>query len=614
MKLKTRLSVFLALVLIILTALIIVAVSIGFRNFGIYSAKEKAYVASNLVRDGLTSHMVSGTMDKRHYFMEKIGATSDIKDLWIVRSQSVLEQYGAGFESNNTHDIIDSRVFETGKSVEILNESWDEVDLRITIPYIATPECMQCHIANRGDVLGVVNMRFDITNTRDVATRTIFWIAVISLVVLLVVILAANYYADEYLQLFESIMRSIKAAHDGDFTQQIMTKIKDEGGKLAHFLNSLTAHLNQVVSDIDKKISVLIGNVYDIHERNPLNRVGVIVDSLVDIYNFKKTIESDRDKDEIYSHLLMISQRIAGEGAECALFEMNAHKETPILVDSSRQGWFCEIKGDPLVCADCRALRSGSAVFSDEFSDICKYFKNSAEVFYACLPFRMTGEKTLLLTISVRTREEIEHIKAENFRLFNYFEAARPVLESRYLTQVLQESNLRDGLTGLYNRKFLDEFIEHITHQATRANAPYALLALDIDFFKMVNDAYGHDIGDVVLKGFAETLASSIREADVAVRQGGEEFLVLLFNADEENAMRIAEKIREKFASRSFAVQGGSIVKTVSIGVAMFPSDAEKMWRAIKFADIALYKAKNSGRNRVIRFTQDMVKDNGEEY
>jgi diguanylate cyclase (GGDEF)-like protein len=605
----------LILTLLTLTLTVTVIVGLNFRKFAIRNSIDKANAAATLVRDGLTAHMVNEIMDKRHYFMERIGAMRDVKQIWVVRADSVAQQYGAGFEGAKSKDEIDAKVLSEGKSAFEVAETTSSVHLRVTIPYVATPECLQCHVGGRGETLGAVSMIMDVSEMRNGGLATIARICIISLLVAIAAALITNRWLNRYLELFEALTQAIKKGHEGDFSSQISTSLTEESGKLAEQLNSLYAKLRGTVAQIDNRIAILIGGAaHKTEHQNPLVRAKEIVDSLVDIYKFKKTIEIDRDKSEIYEHLIDIIRKIVGDGNDFALFETSIAKSKSELLYANSERICCAAHGEEALCDECRALRSQSAVFSDDFSHACAHFTADDGRVFMCMPYRVTEEIALLLRVSTANAADMERIKTEIATLRNYFDAARPVLESRYLTRVLQESNLRDGLTGLYNRKFLNEFIDHIARQASRTRSPYALLALDIDYFKMVNDTYGHDVGDVVIKELADVMTSSIREADIAVRQGGEEFLVMLFNAAEEGAISVAEKIREKFAARSFSAgTGATFSKTVSIGVAFYPQDADGMWRAIKLADIALYKAKDGGRNRVVQYTLDMGSQ-GEAY
>ena len=173
----------------------------------------------------------------------------------------------------------------------------------------------------------------------------------------------------------------------------------------------------------------------------------------------------------------------------------------------------------------------------------------------------------------------------------------------------LKDSAFRDGLTGLYNRKFLDEHTKKLIPQAKRDEFSVGVLMLDMDHFKAVNDEYGHDIGDKVLKELALILVDTVRESDLVIRYGGEEFIVLLVGVNsEQDAINVAHKIGQKVRENEIDVYAGAkLKKTVSIGLSMFPADSTNFNSVMKNADIALYEAKSTGRDRLVRFKEEQV-------
>jgi diguanylate cyclase (GGDEF)-like protein len=186
------------------------------------------------------------------------------------------------------------------------------------------------------------------------------------------------------------------------------------------------------------------------------------------------------------------------------------------------------------------------------------------------------------------------------------------VIETKQLMSTLRESSLVDGLTGLYNRRFLQDHSNQIIAGVLRRKKQISLLMCDMDYFKQVNDEHGHDIGDLVLKDTSHILKNSIRESDVVIRFGGEEFLILLIDTDPDYGIQVAQKIRENIENYKFkSSKGGILKKTLSIGVSEFPKDTDGFWQAIKFADVALYRAKDTGRNKAIRFTSDLWEESG---
>ena len=127
----------------------------------------------------------------------------------------------------------------------------------------------------------------------------------------------------------------------------------------------------------------------------------------------------------------------------------------------------------------------------------------------------------------------------------------------------------------------------------------------DLDYFKSINDKYGHDAGDIVLKETAKLLVSNVRKSDLVVRFGGEEFLILLVDVKKGESVRVADKLRSIIETHEFKIPQGGVKRTISIGVSEFPIDTGAIWEAIKFADVALYKAKELGRNKVVRFKRE---------
>ena len=171
------------------------------------------------------------------------------------------------------------------------------------------------------------------------------------------------------------------------------------------------------------------------------------------------------------------------------------------------------------------------------------------------------------------------------------------------LNDKLRQISLTDGLTQIENRRSLELHLHEMWQHSMRLHEPIALIICDIDKFKAVNDNYGHQAGDSVLKEFAQLLKSEAREIDRVGRYGGEEFLLILSGTVLDAAVTFAERLREKVEGHTFTYDGGTLRRTMSCGVAASPhprvKDQEALLRA---ADDALYVAKETGRNRVIRF------------
>lgn len=162
--------------------------------------------------------------------------------------------------------------------------------------------------------------------------------------------------------------------------------------------------------------------------------------------------------------------------------------------------------------------------------------------------------------------------------------------------------SLTDSLTGLYNRRHLDSTLECEFLRAKRYNNNLSLAVIDIDFFKKVNDTYGHLCGDYILKETAYIIYDTFRKTDIVFRYGGEEFVVLLTETSPENAKIPLERLRCNIENAKFRFKDKNLNITISIGAASVNEDTESAGQLLDNADKALYEAKNSGRNKLIIF------------
>ena len=181
------------------------------------------------------------------------------------------------------------------------------------------------------------------------------------------------------------------------------------------------------------------------------------------------------------------------------------------------------------------------------------------------------------------------------------------VRRHRYAVELRESVNhtlalaVTDELTGLYNRRYFERHLAIMLGKAREQDRDMAVMLIDMDFFKAVNDTHGHDIGDAVLREFAQRLRRNIRGVDLACRYGGEEFVVLMPDTDYRQAQNVAERVRMSVAERSFEVgKGRGLTVTVSVGVALNEGENDTPDVILKRADIALYRAKREGRNRVV--------------
>lgn len=612
MQTKNKLLLIVTLMLLGLGIATIINVSLNFRDYSINSATEKAKMTAGLVKDGLTAHMVNGIMDKREYFLDQISQNNGIESLWIVRSEQVTKQYGKGKPNEFIRDAIDEKVLATGESIQKTTEHADKILLRVTIPYTADatnykPNCLECHDVKHNDVLGVISMEFDITDMRNSGMFTILKILGINLLFIIIVLFLINYYVTPYMKLFQNLQDGITKAYSGDFTHEFQTTVSGDGRDIVKQINTLFRKMQDTFGDIKYNLGTFIPQGC-VTTNDPLYEAKMIIGELSDIYKFKKTIEIDASKTVVYSRITDIL-KTKYNITHFAFYEVNNITGFRKLIHISTGESICfdSVNDDSNLC---RAHRTKTDVISTEFIDLCKTC-NAQELKYICLPFTVNSDNSLILSITAKDEKEINKINTKIPSIKNYLEAAKPVIESRILMDKLRETSLKDGMTGLYNRRFLEEFIDQFMNQAKRSNETYSILMLDVDYFKKVNDTYGHDVGDRVIVEIGKVLLDSIREADLAIRYGGEEFVILLYNASDEGTFNVAHKIHSAFANIIFDVGNGETMqKTMSIGISKFPTDADTIWKCIKFADTALYVAKTTGRNKIVTYSAEMSENN----
>ncbi len=230
----------------------------------------------------------------------------------------------------------------------------------------------------------------------------------------------------------------------------------------------------------------------------------------------------------------------------------------------------------------------------------CTHFPDVPPQDYLCIPLAAHGRTLGVLSVCCDEANDSAQLDMHAGILERLSEISSMWLAGLNLLQHLENESIRDGLTNLFNRRFMEISLERELRLASREMSALSLLMLDIDHFKLFNDTFGHEAGDDVLRGVGEILLESVRSEDIACRYGGEEFLVILPATDAETAVSRAEDIRKRVASMRLAAQGKTLKDvTVSIGVSAFPQAGKTVGDLVGAADRALYAAKVSGRNRV---------------
>ncbi|WP_242482130.1 GGDEF domain-containing protein [Thiocystis violacea] len=595
----------------------------AFRHLSIASSTAHVQTVAEIVRVLLTESMINGVIAKREQSLERLRDIRDLRTVRVVRSKRVNEQFGDGLAREMVPDEIEASVLADGRPrFELMDEEGQPV-FRGTIPYVAssrgTPNCLQCHQVAEGTVLGAVTIELSLTELRRQAVYGALAVLVAVSLISLFAILGARRLMLPVGDTATAIGTLVQAALRGDFKGRVQQRTKDDIGDIAAHANQLLSFLDEGLSQISARVTQLTGRPPK-HDENQLLATIDMIDGLADATRFKATIEEDETKTEIYERFGLLLGRRFGVEAH-SIYEAHGPKQlTTISVDGEIGGACRWCDPQILVRSEmCRAKRSGHPVDAFTQPGLCFAFRaegGDAEADpwrHYCLPLIQSGGVGCIVQLVARESEAAARLEQIPY-IQVYLREMAPVLEAKRLTETLRDSSLRDAMTDLNNRRFLEQYVDTLIASARRRNSPLALLMIDLDYFKMVNDSYGHDVGDSVLKGLADVLKQSVRTSDILVRFGGEEFLIVLQEADGDNAVMVAEKIRARVADFKFHIAGGMLQKTVSIGVAVFPDDSETFWQTLKYADVALYRAKDDGRNRVVRFTPEMWGDDTVAY
>ena len=268
---------------------------------------------------------------------------------------------------------------------------------------------------------------------------------------------------------------------------------------------------------------------------------------------------------------------------------------------------------------DCWGLRRGKMHVvesktmqseNDTQTLVCPHLESTELNDYVCVPLIAQGETLGLLhlhhkedasTVNNTGGQSDWYNKAKRRRIHTIVDSLSLSLANLKLRSTLRQQSIRDALTGMFNRRYMEETLEREILRADRNHEPVGVIMLDIDHFKQFNDSFGHQAGDVLLQSLGRFLLSHVRGEDVACRYGGEEFILLLPGSSIEKSLQRAEEIREKVSSINVVFQGQTLgAITLSLGVAVFPEHGRSPEDLIQSSDQALYRAKTKGRNCVV--------------
>lgn len=330
------------------------------------------------------------------------------------------------------------------------------------------------------------------------------------------------------------------------------------------------------------------------------------VRELIDLLEVAKLVVSTLDIDQVLDAILKSAMKLTGTSAgSVALY----NKDTKEMELRAHRGFSRDFVGDARWklrkggLTD-KILRSNKPTVITNTTNK-KFFTNAVAIkegikSMVCVPLVLDKEIIGIFYVDDFNPREFTERELRLLYILSSF-AAMSIRHAKQHDTTMKLA-ITDGLTGLYNHRHFQEVLEKEVARDRRYKDSFSLLIIDIDNFKMINDRYGHQFGDQVLKKLSTILADSCRDSDTVSRYGGEEFTIILPRVDSAQAALMVGRIRKFVTSSTTELMKGKTPLTVSVGVANFPSDDDSRQGLIEKADKALYIAKARGKNRVVEF------------
>lgn len=395
------------------------------------------------------------------------------------------------------------------------------------------------------------------------------------------------------------LVQATKAVGSGDLGHRV-PQTKDELGELAAQFNSMVERLETSEQEIHAKQLELA----EANERlsEGLQRLEVHSEQSVVINEMGDLIQACNEESEAYGVIGAALRKLL-PGVEPTLFVLE-----PSGTSLEPVGDWGADDAKRFLPKDCWGLRTGRAHIKDLSTTSVACLHEVGHETYACIPLVAQGE-TLGSLVLARPGEGCITQECDNTLLRSVGEHIALALVNFRLREKLRHQSIRDPLTGLFNRRYLEETLERELHRAEREQKPLSVVVLDVDHFKSYNDTYGHIAGDEVLRRLGGFLQSSLRAEDICCRYGGEEFVLVMPSATSVDAFQRVDEMRERFKAETIGLGGIELAGlTFSAGVTSVPQGGTARGEElIVKADEALYEAKNSGRDRVVLYTDKLA-------
>ncbi|MBY0578326.1 MAG: EAL domain-containing protein [Burkholderiales bacterium] len=527
-----------------------------FESQGVSESRALAFDTADSLINGMNMLMVTGKIsdpENRKLLVSKMASMRGVEELRIIRAKQVRDQFGPGLPEEQPVDELDRRALSSGQPVfEKIDRNGTHL-FRAVIPFVVSTNfrgtnCLQCHHVKAGSVNGAASVTLNLSEEELAmeGVRKWLWLGLV-------------------------VFQVILSAIIGWFVKYVITR------NIENPLESL------------KKTMLAIRERMDLSRRAEIDGRHSDVDDMARTFNvFVENLEQATNKLALYAKVF--------ENSEEAIIITDAGNE---IISVNRA--FSRITGyaaEEVIGKNPRMLSSGmqgGAFYEAMWRTIVETGHWQGEIWNR----RKSGEVyPEWLSVSTERNDEGE--------LTNHIAIFTDITSRKRDEERIRFLAYYDSLTELPNRALFEEHINRALSAAKRNGKKVALLFLDVDRFKSVNDSLGHLAGDLLLQSVATRLKKHIRESDTICRQGGDEFIIVLTGIETLDAVvHVAEKIVESMGE-AHSIAGHQLVVSFSIGISMYPDDGQSSEVLIRNADAAMYHAKDAGRNNFQFFSQEM--------
>lgn len=555
LSIASKLNIPIQAILVVMLSIAHFWVMEHFQNKIFDAAERRAEVSADGIINGMNMLMVTGMIsdpDNRRLFIRKMGDSLHIRELRIIRSPQVQQQFGPGLPEEQARDWMDKRVLNAKKTQFQLDESRASPTLRVVVPFIASSNfrgtnCLACHHVEAGSVNGAASITMDMSEDFEQIRQTRMVLLAAQAALQILLFFSITWLIQHFLHPIKQMQSSMEAMQSMASMESFLpieTHLgrQDKVGRLIAAYNQMSLAMRDSERSMRLASAIYQSNADAIVVTDEYNRIVDINPAFTRLTGY--TLEEIRGQDP----------RIMKSGRHDAQFYQDMWHA--LLNDGHWQGEIWDKRKD---------------------GEIYAKFVN------------------------------ITSLRNADGGIYRYVAQFSDITQQKEKENMVQWQANYDPLTSLPNRRLFHDRLKQAIKHANRTGLPLAVLFIDLDHFKEINDSLGHAAGDALLMEASHRMSACVREADTVARLAGDEFTLILPDLhDIRQTERIAACIVEQLAQpfNLLLNDENHFHISASIGIALYPGDANNMEQLLKCADKAMYAAKGAGRNRYVLYSE----------